>query len=213
MKKCLLQIILGLSLSVASYGQTQTLFSGNQSYGGFGGPLLEISKVNGQTVADVGGGGALIINDFFVGGYGLGTEDATVFDLEEEEDYDIDFGHGGFWFGYALNQHKLVHLYTSFRIGWGGVELLQNDDKKYSDNVFVMAPELGVEINVTDWFKLGLSGGYRYVDGINSLPVLSNEDFTGMYGAITFRFGGFGDYGNYSSSNRNDDDDDDDFDF
>ena len=212
MKAFVLQILFVFTFSAVAQGQTQTLFDDSHSYGGFGGPMLEFSKVNGQTVGDVGGGGALIINDFFVGGYGLGTEDATVF--YEEEDYDIDFGHGGFWFGYALNQHKLIHLYTSFRVGWGEVQLLQNDDKKYDDNVLVLSPEIGIEVNVTNWFKLGLTGGYRYVDGINSLPVLANEDFSSMYGAITFRFGGFGDYRNYSVHDSDyDDSEDDDFDF
>lgn len=186
--------------------QTETLFDGNIDYGGFGGPMIEFSNINGQLVGDVGGGGGLVINSFFVGGYGLGNDGASV--TIEEELYDIDFGHGGFWLGAALPQHKLFHAYASFRVGWGEVELEQNGDKMYDDNLLALAPELGIELNVTDWFKLGFSGGYRMVSGLDNLPVLDDSDFTGAYGALTFRFGGFGDYSSYDN-----DDDDNNFDF
>jgi len=200
-----------MMLSTLSYAQTETLFSDDNSYGGFGGPMIEFSNINGTLVGDVGGGGALVINDFFVGGYGLGTEGATVeFDGEP---YDIGFGHGGLWFGYTFNQHKLIHIYSSFRVGWGSAKLRQDGDKKYSDNLLALAPEAGIELNITDWFKLGVSGGYRYVSGVDDLPALTSEDFTGMFGALTFRFGGFGDYDDYGHKRGDIDDDDDDFDF
>jgi len=56
-----------------------------------------------------------------------------------------------------------------------------------------LTPEAGVEVNVTNFFKLGLTGGYRWVNGINQLPGLENNDFSSPVGTITFRFGGFGD--------------------
>lgn len=177
--------------------KTQTLFSDENSYGGFGGPIIEFSSINGTTVGDVGGGGGFLVNSFFVGGYGLGNDGAQV--QIDDQNYDIHFGHGGFWFGYAIKQSKLAHLYTSFRIGWGETELKINDDKFYEDNLLALAPELGIEINVTNWFKVVGSAGYRSISGLDNLPNLTNDDFTGMYGAITFRFGGFGDYHSYES--------------
>jgi len=125
--KTVYTLICSFFLIAGLQAQTQTLFDGDNTYGGFGGPILEFSQVNGQTVVDVGGGGALVMNDFFIGGYGMGTTDATV--NFEDQLYDIRYGHGGFWFGYTAKQHKLIHLYSSFRIGWGDVELRQNDDK------------------------------------------------------------------------------------
>ena len=69
------------------------MFSDETSYGGFGGPFIEFSSINGSLVADVGGGGAFSVNDFFFGGYGMGN-DASSVEFEGQE-YDIDFGHGG----------------------------------------------------------------------------------------------------------------------
>ena len=195
MKK-LLFLFCALTISTITFAQTETLFGKADSFGGFGGPMIEFSNINGTLVGDVGGGGALIINDFFFGGYGLGNDGASV--EFEDKNYDIDFGHGGLWFGYTMNQHKLVHLYSSFKVGWGSVDLRIDDEKKFNDNLLALTPEIGVEFNVTNWFKLGVTGGFRYVSGIEELPVLTDDDFTGMTGALTFRFGGFGDYKSYN---------------
>lgn len=157
---------------------------------------MVFSNINGTVVGDVGGGGAFSVNNFFIGGYGLGNSGAQV--TIEEQIYDIDFGHGGFWLGYALKEHRLIHLYTSFRVGWGGVDLTQNDQKFFNDNIFALSPELGVELNVTNWFKVAFTGGYRAIAGINQLPELDNGSFSSPYGALTFRFGGFGDYHSYT---------------
>jgi len=198
--KSFILLFFALTVSTLSIAQTETLFGNDTDFGGFGGPMVEFSNVNGQLVGDVGGGGALIINNFFVGGYGLGNDAASI-DYQEQK-YDIDFGHGGFWLGYALKEHKLVHLYTSFKVGWGSAELKIDGDKKFDDNLLALSPDIGVEFNITNWFKLGVTGGYRYVSGIENLADLSNDDFTGMTGALTFRFGGFGDYESYNDRNE-----------
>lgn len=196
MKRLYFLLFFGLfTLSISAQEKTQTLFSDENSYGGFGGPIVEFSSINGTTVADVGGGGGFLVNSFFVGGYGLGNDAAQV--SIEDQTYDINFGHGGFWFGYAIKQSKLAHLYTSFRVGWGQTELTQNDDKFYEDRLLALSPELGIEVNVTNWFKVAGSVGYRSISGLDNLPVLTNDDFSGIYSAITFRFGGFGDYHSY----------------
>jgi len=197
MKKFFVLLITIASISsLFAQQKTKTLFSDENSYGGFGGPIVEFSKINGTVVGDVGGGGAFTVNNLFVGGYGLGNSGAQI--TLDEQLYDIHFKHGGFWFGYALKEHHLIHLYSSLRVGWGKTELKRNDEKFYSDNLFALSPELGLELNVTNWFKVAFSGGYRSISGINDLPQLSNKDFTGMYGMITFRFGGFGDYNDYA---------------
>lgn len=200
-------------IAMTSYGQQQTLFNSINHIGGFGGPMIEVSQINGETVADVGGGGALILDNFFFGGYGLGTDAPNI--TLSQETFDIDFDHGGLWFGYVAPRNKLVHVYSSFRLGWGDVTLKDGDgDKRYSDNVLVLAPEVGVELNVTSWFRLSLSGGYRYVDGVTEIPeifALTNDSFTSGFGALTFRFGGFGDWGDYDEDKKKDFDADFDF--
>lgn len=174
--------------------QHETLFDDLNVLGAFGGPILEISSINGEVGADVGGGGALIVNNFFLGGYGMGTDypETTIGNL----DYNIKFRHGGLWLGYTYRDFKVAHLFSSVKIGWGKAQLRRNGDAAFSDRLFALTPELGVELNITSFFKIGLTGGYRWVNGISRLPELENEDFSSPTGIITFRFGGFGGWDN-----------------
>lgn len=194
--KTTIKTIVFCLIAFSSFGQNkqETLFGNVNHIGGFGGPIIEVSSINGETVADVGGGGALILDNFFFGGYGLGTDAPSV--QIGLETYDVDFGHGGLWFGFVAPTHKVIHAYSSFKLGWGEAGLKEKDgDELESDNVLVLTPEIGVELNITRWFRLGFTGGYRFVDGANNLPAGLNDDtFSSAFGALTFRFGGFGFY-------------------
>ncbi|MEN0003639.1 MAG: hypothetical protein AAF798_05835 [Bacteroidota bacterium] len=203
-----LYVLLACLLTWSLQAQHESIFDDIDFIGGFGGPLIEVGSINGEIGADVGGGGALILNNYFLGGYGMGT-DYPEFEINEGElfgNYEIDFGHGGLWFGYTHKQDKLVHLFLSTKVGWGSARLegLDQQEQRFRDRVFVLTPEVGIEFNVTRFFKIGLTGGYRWVNGISVLPTLNNSDFNSPVGIINFRFGGFGDYEDW------DDDDDDD---
>ncbi len=193
MKKVFTLIACAVALQVSA--QHETLFGDLDVIGAFGGPIVEISQIGEDIGADVGGGGALILNNLFLGGYGMGTDypDYEIMDGENAGQYNIKFGHGGLWFGYVAKQNKLVHFYSSFKLGWGKGRLRQDKETIFSDRVFVMTPEIGFEVNLTDFFKLGITGGYRWVNGISKLPGLSNDSFNSPVGILTFRFGGFGD--------------------
>lgn len=209
----LLLLLTIIATSITLKAQQQTLFGSVNHISGWGGPVIEVSTINGETVADVGGGGALILDNFFFGGYGLGTDAPNL--MIGQEAFDIDFDHGGLWLGYTATPNKLIHIYSSLRFGWGDVTLRDGDgDKRFSDNVIVASPEIGIEVNVTSWFRLAMTGGYRFVDGVSTLPEaanLNNDSFTSPFGMLTFRFGGFGDWDDYDSDN--DDKFDSNFDF
>lgn len=189
MKNFILVVLLFASFQVSA--QHETLFDDIRSIGGFGGPIIEIGSINGEIGADVGGGGALILDNIFIGGYGLGSDYPEI--NIDDQFYNIKYKHGGFWFGYTAKTHKVAHLYSSVKIGWGKAKLRQEKETMYSDRMFVMIPQVGVELNLTDFFKIALSGGYRWVNGINQLPTLDSSDFSSAVGMITFRFGGFDD--------------------
>lgn len=186
----LLIAILFLTACTLQAQRHQTIFGDLNVVGAFGSPIVEISSINGESISDVGGGGALILEDFFIGWYGLGNDLAKV--SVSQELYDIRFKHNGFWLGYVPKSYKVAHLYGSARIGWGRTDLRQGKQTFYSDRVFVMTPELGVEFNVFDFFKLAVTGGYRWVNGVDRLPSeLDNKSFSSPVGTFTFRLGGF----------------------
>lgn len=179
-----------VSMAVA---QHETLFSRARVIGGFGGPLLEFGNIKGDYTPSVGGGGGLIIDNFFIGAYGVGSLDHLQYNIDNE-DFRMDLAHGGLWLGYTPATFKIVHPYTSARIGWGFAEIRDDPFKINSngDAIFVFTPELGVELNLTRFFRMSASAGYRLVSDVDQFDNLSNKDFSSFTGQLTFRFGWFG---------------------
>lgn len=174
--------------------QHETLFDDWRDLGAFGGPMMEIGGINGQVAAYFGGGGAVSLKNFFFGGYGLGNSFAD-YTLDEGPDagrYNIRHKHAGLWFGYTYKPEKLFHLYSSLRMGWGNARL-ENADRSLSDRIFVMTPELGVEVNIYRFIRAGATFGFRWTNGVSRLPGLSNSNFSSPVGGITLRIGVFGD--------------------
>lgn len=190
MKNNILAIVFSF-LAFQSLGQTQTLFDDANIYGGFGGPIVEFSGFKGDVLTSIGGGGGVFIDNFFLGGYGMGSlelEDAEV----AQEDFRLNMGHGGFWLGYAHRPFQVVHFYGSTKVGWGDINVqYKGEGTRPSDNIFVVQPEVGVEVNMFRWFKIVGTVGYRSVSGVNRLDTHSNSDFSGITGGLTFRFGWF----------------------
>ncbi len=190
-------------LVLSAWGQRdETIFSDVDRVGGFGGPIFEFSSLNGDDVSTTtGGGGALILDDFFLGGYGIGTFSFSEPIESANTLRNTRFSHGGFWIGYTPYQHKAFHPFSSVKLGWGNIDLeeVRLDDPSVvlleledSDNIFVVTPELGVEVNVFAFFRLSVTASYRWVTGVNQLPTYDNDDFSGFGGTLTLRFGGFG---------------------
>ena len=177
------------------FGQKQeTLFGKSRVVGGFGGPIVEYNFANDNTMVSVGGGGAVIIGDFFIGGYGMGSTSTSWINDVNNDPFKIDLGHGGFWIGGTYPSHKLVHFFSSAKIGWGAVNMRFYDDNfVIDDNVFVLEPEAGIEVNIFRWFRIAATAHYRWVDGIDpSISGISRNYYNGFGANLTFRFGGFG---------------------
>ena len=183
-------------LSIGMAGAQNTLF--NQEglrISGFGAPIVEISELNGKTGTSLGVGGGLMLNNFFIGVYGMGSLHGLVANLDQDEPIDVWLTHGGIWTGLDIAPNELVHLTTSFRAGWGvALYNIEEDlsDYEFDDQVVVLTPEIGIELNMTKFFKIALTGGYRWVQDVDA-PGYSSEDFDSPVGSITFKFGSFRD--------------------
>lgn len=178
-----------------SWSQEATLFQNASRVGGFGAPISEFSTIKGRFGVQQGGGGAVIVNGFYFGLFGLSSNFVKV-DLEPGR-YEVDFSYGGLWIGYTPMDNRVVHPYFSGRIGWGSVILnpsTDNQPDRYDpDNIFTVTPEAGIEVNVFRWFRIAGALGYRFVSGVElKEQQLSNSDFSNFFGGLTLRFGGFG---------------------
>ena len=89
----------------------------------------------------------------------------TITQGDDAGEYDIKFGHGGLWLGFAPKSDKLIHFYGSTKIGWGKARLRQDKENVFTDRVFVLTPEMGLEVNLTEWLKMSFTAGYRWVNG------------------------------------------------
>lgn len=185
--------------------EPQFLFdSENIQISGFGGPAAGFSTLDNDFAVFTGGGGAMLINQkFFLGGYGEGL--ATQHHINEAHVSCLDkntiaFGYGGFWFGYIYKPHKLVHVNINTVAGWGGISLyddefdVANMEHCDKDIVFVVIPNIEMEVNLTSWMKFTAGAGYRFTSGISS-PLYSQE----MFNQPNIRLGVM--FGNFSPKN------------
>lgn len=105
------------------------------------------------------------------------------FNWQGAENQEFDFRWNNFKLGYAFIPYKAIHPVMGFGFGRGKVNLAGAEDR-----VFVMQPSAGVEINVFRWFRLGLEGGYRFVNNVDIASV-EHSQINGPYGQASLKFG------------------------
>ncbi|MFH5832056.1 hypothetical protein [Halalkalibaculum sp. DA384] len=202
-KQVVLLIALLLSLSAIQqiHGQeTETLFDGVASHGGFGGPVIKISDVAGTPGVWVGGRGAWLINlkqggraiSLGGGGFGLAT-DHKVPDPNYGEpgtDYYTDIGYGGVEVEFYDRSHRLIHYTMSAMVGGGSLSTRMDNDMEYEgeDSFFLFEPGANIEVNITGFFRIAAGLSYRFTNGI-SRAGFSDGDFSGISATMTFKFG------------------------
>ncbi len=185
-------VILSLSVTASVFSQDQeiqTLFGYGTRISGFGGPFMSFTTINGEFAHMMGGGGGVLLGDFFLGGYGEGLTNY----IENIEGGDkIEFGHGGFWTGYSFFGVKPIHPAFSLQLGWGDISLKDPEgyESYYNDNVFVVNPTVELEMNFTKFFRLSVGGHYRLVTGVDA-SLLSGQDMSGPGAFLAFKFGWF----------------------
>lgn len=195
-KATLLGVILVISLNAFSQEREyQTLFHNQElRISGMGGPFMQFTSVAGEFGHMMGGGGAVLLNDFFFGGYGLGLTNAIPDYVNLNPSDQLYLGHGGFWLGYILFGERPIHLSLSSLIGWGEFGITQSDGYYpfVRDNIFVLAPTIELELNITRYFRIGAGASYNLVAMVNEdLHSYRSGDLSAPGGFLSFKFGWF----------------------
>jgi len=181
---------------------------------GFGGVLSETSILRKHLAESLGAGGALMINNyFFIGGYAMGMAsnqyiDDLVMPTPDSMYYNgtslrINYSHAGFWIGGIFFHEKTVHFGVSTRLGWGHIYLTDKYNTSYiydensklnytNDKVFVISPQVELEIKITPWLKTNIGLGYNFVTGVN-FDRFKQSNFNAPQLTIGIYFGGFSD--------------------
>jgi hypothetical protein len=198
MKKLILILfVLGSFL----YAQEETLLGdGEIVHGGFGGPVVKFTSINGQMAVLVGGRGGWIINHSLViggGGYGLANEvkgNENYFNSK----YLLNFGYGGFELEYIIEPNKAVHGSIYLLLGGGAINQRNPIDNNWndlswdekSDVFFVAEPAANVELNIIRFMRIDLGVGYRFISGVDKYNV-TDANLSGVSAVLTFKFGKF----------------------
>ncbi|MFP4368094.1 MAG: hypothetical protein ACOC2K_00975 [Bacteroidota bacterium] len=199
-------LIMAICLMPAAAFAQETLFGdGDVTIGGFGGPVIGVTSLNGEPGLMIGGRGAVVINKSIAiggGGWGLSTMNIKeqIDFLDERRDVYLTMGYGGLNFEYIHNADKAYHFSTMLHVGWGAVQYhdefefgddVEDDYDRYgSDSFFVLEPSVNFEVNMFKWMKVGIGGSYRFVSGVDNYHGLEDSDLSGLSGALTFKFGG-----------------------
>jgi hypothetical protein len=176
--------------------QEKTLISGDIESGGYGGPVLQVTQINKQTAVLVGGVGGWIINHTIVlggGGYGLVTDvTAKYLDPFYGSQY-LSVGYGGLYLEYIASSDEIIHLTFGTLVGAGNVSY-KNQEMfnmgRAMDQFFVLEPNVQVNLNVTEFFRISAGANYRWVTGVRN-DITSDADLSGPSGMLMLRFGMF----------------------
>ncbi len=197
MKKTLFMALI-LAIGVSAFSQQKeyrTIFDNKDvRISGLGGPFMQFTSLAGEFGHMMGGGGAVMLNDFFFGGYGLGLTNAIPDYVNQNPSDRLTLGHGGFWLGYSLFGEKPIHITLSSLIGWGEFGVMQNYGTYpfVRDKIFVLAPTVEVEVNLTRYLRIGAGASYNLYTMVDqSIHGYSNGDLSAPGGFLSFKFGWF----------------------
>lgn len=223
MKKVFVAVILiALSLTSAfaqDAAPIKTLFgAGPVKHSGFGEFGPNISQIDGTSKLLVGGKGAWLVNNTFylgLGGYGMVPGiDKTFKNVNDSViNGSLHLGYGGLVIGYNYEPQELIHLSGSVLFGFGGMVAVDKSnadgqmhlsDNYYDDKnndpwaaFYVIQPEITAEMNVTTFFKLGVTAGYRFAERVDESDTfkknatLNDVKLNGYTLGLKFMFGCF----------------------
>ena len=161
---------------------------------GMGGPFMQFTSVAGDFGFMMGGGGAVLLDDFFFGGYGLGLTNAIPDYVNDNPSDQLSLGHGGFWLGYSLFGNKPLHAAFSAMLGWGEFGITQGEGAYpyIRDNIFMVAPTIELEANLTRYFRIGAGVSYNlYTMVDDNIHGYTSGDLSSVAGFLSFKFGWF----------------------
>jgi|GEM_PF-1010831 len=183
-----MMILIGSSLFAQ---KDNTLVSKFKRFGVFGEVNSEFDLGKTSLSPGVNGAFGFIFGDLFLGGYGSAITDNDLLFNNEEIDF-LELVHTGIYLGYSPIQHSILHPTFNMRAGWGAANARVDDFEEFEvDNVFVVTPEAGLEVNLTRWLRLSGTVGYRFVDGIDK-PSLEPDYLNNYTARVGVKIGFFG---------------------
>jgi hypothetical protein len=93
---------------------------------------------------------------------------------------------------YFLDEQSVAISIVSTRGGIGEVTSADTlTGTAEGDKFFIVEPGLNVGVNVAPWFRILMGASYRWVDGVQGVTGVNNDDLSGLSGTIMLKFGWF----------------------
>jgi hypothetical protein len=202
MKRSIVLITMLFTINV--FSQENTLINTKiSSTGVFGGPIVKYTNIdqNGSVLLGVRGG--YIINHSLIVGIGMYGLVSDVMPAVEKIDERISFDdklrlmYGGIEMGYVFEPLDLLHFSLNTLFGVGNVSYNNTTESDAiggghhtGESFFVIEPNAGLELNLTNFMRLETVISYRISTGLK-YPYLSNNNISGVGGMLTLKFGQF----------------------
>ncbi len=173
-------------------GRERTLLGDLDLSGAWGGPTYNYSSTGDDWSLMRGGFGGLEFGEEFFIGYG-GWKNRESFTVDEvvAGAPEYDFKHSGLILAYSPFSQNAIHPRISAIFGPGKMEITQSavaEEVGLDDRFLVGQATIGLELNLFQWFRLGVDGGYRFASGVE-VPSVTANDISGTFVQLEARFG------------------------
>jgi hypothetical protein len=182
--------------------EIQTVFSKNNSKGGYGAFSIGYTELDNRDAILVGARGGWIINHSLaigVGGYGFVNDT----DYRNISGYDMKNnllgGYGGLFLEPIIGPRLPVHLSFPVLFGLGGIGYVEHYDIwghgksrsiDHRETFWVIEPAVELEFNIARNFRLAATASYRFTSDID-LIYTDPEVLEGLTYGVVFKFGKF----------------------
>ncbi|WP_116105681.1 hypothetical protein [Lewinella sp. IMCC34191] len=163
----------------------RTLLGDLDLSGIWGGPTYKYSATGDDWALVRGGFGVLEFSETVSLGYGgWGSRESFTVNDPVEDSPRYEFKHGGFIIAVAPGADNVIHPRFTAIVGPGRIDVAGEG----RDRMLVGQLMAGAELNLFQWFRLGIEGGYRFASGVDS-ELVTASDVGGAVIQIEARFG------------------------
>ncbi|HEY0039744.1 MAG TPA: hypothetical protein VGB71_03725 [Flavisolibacter sp.] len=155
--------------------------TGPGSLGAYGTVTNEVTSFVGKGNYSLGGYGGVLLNHHLL----LGAQGKVIFFRYANQPR--TFVYFGPYTEYHFSPAQLIHLSLG---AMGGMGVLSNRADNHGNLVFVAEPRVSVHINVTNFMRASVNGGYRYAAN-DKYQEFKHDDFNGITAGIGLSFGKF----------------------
>ncbi|MDR1866521.1 MAG: hypothetical protein LBR08_13255 [Bacteroidales bacterium] len=175
--------------------EMKTLLGEDAHISAFGSIRGGVMPFVGSYRGHAGGDLALVLNNFFFGGYGSRSIEFHSLDHRDDnyyEDKQLGLSHGGIFTGVSFLSRRMVQYSVTTDVGWGYLLLRDNTTREIlsRDRINLIAPALQLKLNVTPFVQLCFGVAYQYLFGVD-FHYMENVNFQGFASSLSVRFGWF----------------------